>query len=104
MPSNLHIVTTSTTRGTFVMTHSPPPRIVEARIGKAEFLAPPILTSPRRGIPPEMTILSIVVFALPCPLSNDHTIDAGVVLYDVDRSVSRIGTKQCLDLSTLSQS
>ena len=34
------MVTTSTTRGRLLMTHSPPPRIVDARMGSAEFFAP----------------------------------------------------------------
>src|SRR5262245_39704851 len=68
--SSLPIVTTSTTRGTFVTQHSSPPRMLDARIGKAEFFAPPILTFPCNGLPPVMTILSIL---LPNPLSVERS-------------------------------
>src|SRR5512141_1420890 len=60
MPDSLRMGTTSTTRGTLVITHSPPPRMVEAKIGNAAFFAPLIWTSPRSGVPPVMTVRSIV--------------------------------------------
>ncbi len=46
------MVSTSTTLGMFDSTHSPPPRIVEARIGKAAFFAPLVRTSPFSRRPP----------------------------------------------------
>src|SRR6266850_6972293 len=73
MPNNLPMVRTSTTRGTLVMTHSPPPRMVEAKIGNVAFFAPLIWISPRSGIPPMMTVRSIVSALRSSSLHNHHT-------------------------------
>src|SRR5574341_1133661 len=75
MPSNLPIVITSTTRGTFVRIHSSPPRIVEAKSGKAEFLAPLTCTSPHSGVPPVMTMRSIIRLLFPRSFDDHDSLD-----------------------------
>src|SRR5438067_6353676 len=89
MPNNLPMVTTSTTRGTFVITHSPPPRMVEAKIGNVAFFAPLISTSPRSGIPPVRTIRSIVSALGSYSLHNHHTLKTCRIIDQPVKSISR---------------
>ncbi len=56
------------------MTHLSFVRSVAAKIGKAEFFDPLILTDPFKGCPPRMTILSI-----PC---DQQPLDSLVILPD----------------------
>src|SRR5207344_1186616 len=87
IPNNLPMVRTSTTRGTLVMTHSPPPRMVEAKIGNVAFFAPLIWTSPRSGMPPVITIRSIVPPLRSNSLHDYHTLKPRCVVDQLMESV-----------------
>jgi len=66
------IVRISATRGTLRMREGLSPRSAAAMIGRAAFLAPPILTVPLSRLPPRTTILSIAA-ALACPVPPGPT-------------------------------
>jgi hypothetical protein len=104
--SNLRIVPTSQTSGTFESTTGSSVRSDAAIAGSEAFLAPPMRTLPERRRPPAIRSLSIPLSGALSGFARDHhSRDAGEVGGDTEklqtRAASELGDAAVLPLADL---